>query len=281
MQISQQVVEKGIAIAAAGGNVVSRTLPRANIKKIIIEEGTARTVSAGSVVANTAIKYIKVRINGKIVQDYDLGAEVDDKQAKGMALLRDLCAQKDGVALDDNRFEIRFPDAIPNVMEISLTIKFQGAETQGADAAGTVTAGDYDLIIETVPVAKKNPRIPYVTGQVLAHAATTGTFWEFVPEVPFKLRGILFNTNDSGTSATTTYDSFEIIDTKTGQTLFTGTGAQLRQKAKSRSKLALSTGMFLLSFPNGIVANTRRIQFKPAAATAGTAKYVEMLAIAY
>lgn len=274
-----KVIEK-LAIAAAGSNTNVITLPRAHIERIQISVNTAITVSAGSVVANTSIKEVLIRYNGKqIIRIAGLGG-VDDLQSAGMELIRELEGQRAGVALTDDFWIISFPKPLPPG-DVQVEFTCQTAEQIGANAAGTITAGDHMIEIE---VRDKPPvisnLIPYVVSGSFADLNKTGDLFHYLPSIAYRLRLLGFITHDAGVRSNTTYDSLQIQ--LRGDILFDGTLAKLINEFQQKSGLALNAGNFFKSFgKNGIKVEPDSLLLKFAAATAGVTKNIEWIAIAW
>jgi len=271
--------ETGLAISSAGGNTHSRTLPKVPMKKIIIKVGTAITVSAGTVVANTSVKQIKVRYAGKEIIDIT-GQSYDDQASMGILMLREWNKQRNIAADPDDYFIIDLPTPLPaNDMQITFTN--QSAENIGADASETVTAGDHDIVYDKSKTVPTQAIVPYITSLLYSHSSTATSFYIYIPAIPFRLRAIVFCTHDGGVLADDTYDTILIHDRATNRQIFEGSLTDLKSQQASRSGVALATGVFLVWFPEGITVQPESLLFRITAGTGGTAKFVEMLLIAW
>lgn len=272
--------ETGIAIASAGSDTHTKTLPRGFIKKLEITVGTAITVSAGSVVANTSIKTIIVRYNGKQII-YITGLSYDDLPSAGIELLREINKHIHQVAEPDDYFALNFPAPLAPA-DVQLQWINQSAQNIGADAANTITAGAHDIELEIVDRGSRTPIIPYITSWLWNDSNNTGDFYRYLQALPYRLRMLAFITHDSGTRSNTTYDSLVIEDKGQGKTLFDGQMGKLQAEFQRKSGVAMGTGNFIKTFGKaGLKVLPDTILCKFTAGTAGTDKFIECIAICY
>lgn len=255
-------------------------MPKGYIKAIHITERTTLACT-GTYTANTALKYIRVRMNGKLIVNVDGMSSVADKQSAGPELLRELCAQEARLAQTANYWELPFDPPLPPG-DVELTFKFNTREVCGCSSADLV--GSVDIEVEYVPakIAKKTARVPYITSFMWTDAALTGNRYHLFPKIPdgMRLRILAFITHDEEVRSNTTYDSL-IVEEK-GNRIWSGKMSRLREEIKDRTGLALNTGCFIITFgKSGLKITPGTTLFKFAAATAGTLKYIELLAICY
>lgn len=229
------------------------------------------------------MKKFVVRRNGAQLININGMSAKDDVQAAGTKLLRELCAQRSRLAQTLEYWEIPFPTPLPpGDVEFSWT--YQSATRMGADASN-ITAGDHDVEVEYADpnIAKKGKIIiPYIFSFMWADAAKTGNRYHYFPTIPDKttLRLLAFATHDSGVYANDTYDSL-ILEEKS-EKIWGGKLATLREDMKEKTGLALNTGCFIMTFGEAglrIIPDTTCFKFN--AGTAGTLKYIEVLAICY
>jgi len=271
-------VVTGKTISAAGSNMHTITFPRDWIEKIHINIGTAITVSAGAVVANCSLKTIVLRYNGNQIM-YLTGLSYDDLQSAGMQLLRELNAQIARIAAKDDFWAIPFKHPLPPG-DLQLQFTNQTAEQIGADAAATVTAGDHNIYYEKAKPAKSKPIIPYWYSGLFSHTDLASQFFDYLPSFPHTLRILGFVTHDGGTRADDTFDSLQIQHK--GQILFDDDLPKLQDEWQQKSGIALNTGCFFKSFgANGINVAPDTFLMLFTAGTAGTAKFIEWIALCY
>jgi len=275
----RQIVVDGKTIAAAGANTHTIQIPKDSVSAIEIAIKTAITVSAGSVVANCSLKTITLTFNGVPIA-FLTGLSYDDLECAAMQLLREFNAQMSGVALSADIWRIPFKEPLPPG-QLQLQFTNQSAQNIGADAANTITAGDHDVHYEREPKgARAKPVIPYWYSGNFSDAALTGNRFHYLPAFPHPLRLLLFVTHDGGTRSNTTYDTLQILHR--GQIKFNGSMAKLRNQWQQKSGKALTTGCFMYSFgENGIKVDSDTLLMLFAAATAGTAKFIEWIALCY
>ncbi len=278
MAIERTIVSTGNAIAPAGSDTHTITLPRGWIKGILIKVGTAITVSAGAVVANCSIKTIILRYNGVQIF-YITGNSVDDLPSAGIQLIRELNAQVQKAAVTAEYIYLNFPFPLPPA-DVQLQWINQSAQNIGANVGGTVTAGDHDILVDWVNSGNANPIIPFITCTNFADLALTGDRYHYMTSTPKKLRMLLFVTHDAGVRSDTTYARLTVKD-KT-KTYFDGSMADLKDVQLSKSGLALNTGCFILTFgKDGIDVPPDTLCLLFNATVAGVTKTIEYLAYCY
>ncbi len=270
-------VKEDIAIATVGNNLEVITLPRTFIHAIMFNTDTAITVSAGTHEEKYAIKAFRVIFNGKQIINIDGLIHADDQEIAGPELLRELIRSKSSVDPTEGFYKIVFSPPLPPG-DVQLEIQFTSAEHIGADSAGTVTAGDFDLEITIEPNYKGKTRIPYWRSGYFSDEAEGSDRHHYLPALSFPLRILLFITHDQGTRSNTTYNSLEI--SYLGNVLWDGTIAKLKNEMQQNSGVANSTGCFLKAFPQGLRVDpdTLKLKFN---LTAGTAVFVEWVAICW
>lgn len=255
-------------------------MPRGWIKQIEISVGTAITVSAGTVVTNTSIRSIQVRYNGKQIINIT-GQQYDDVPSMGILLLREINKHVHNVAETADFFALNFTDPLPPG-DVQLIWSNASPQHIGADAAGTVTAGDHDIEVEIVDAGKASPVIPYISCGLFADENNTGDFYHYMQALPYRLRMLAFVTHDSGTKSATTYDKLTITNQKKGELLFEGKMTKLISEFQRKSGQAMEAGCFIKTFgKEGILVEPDSLLLKFVAGTAGTLKYIEWLAICY
>lgn len=273
------IVASHIPIEAYGKDTHTIEIePKGFIKAIHITLNTAITVSAGSVVANASPKAFKLWYNGKLIIHIDGVSEVDDKESGGPALLRFLYLMKNGYAMTANYWTIPFKHPLPPG-DVVLQIINQSAEQIGANAAGTVTAGDYNIEVEYLRKGVKGVSIPIWKCNVWNDGANIGKCPHTLPELPKPIRLIAFTTQDSGAREADSYDSLEIV--YNGQTLWEGKLAKLVNEMQQKGGVAITTGFFFKAFPQGLISNGSNVEFNFLVTSAGTLSSIEWMVICY
>lgn len=277
MTKKRMYVEEDIAIASAGNNLETRMLPQTIIHEIQFNSDTVITVSAGTHEEKYAIKQFIVKYGGKTIVNLDGIVHADDQEIAGVELLRELARAAAGVDPTEGYYKIPFDPPLPEG-EVEFQVQFCSAEHIGADASGTVTAGDFDLEIIHDPEYKGITRIPYWRSGYFNDAAESGDRYHFLPTLPKPLRILAFVTHDGGVRANDAYNALEI--NYLGKVLWDGTMAKLKNEMQQKSGVANSTGCFIKAFPGGleVKANSLLLKFD---LTAGTAVFVEWLAICW
>ena len=254
------VYEKGIDIKAAGNGQHSRSLPRLPIKQIIIRVGTAITVSAGTVVANTSVNGIKIRYKTSQIIDWSGLYNKDDQASMGMQMLREWNKHMYGQAESDDAFVITFPKPLP-AADLALSFDEQSAQNIGADPAGTVTAGDHDILYVTEK-PKGRPIIPYISTGIWSHGTTTGHKFHFLPATlkQFRLHALMLATHDAGALGNDELAELRVMNGD--KQVFEGKMSDLKSDFQRRPGVnnTLATGMFIIAFPGGIKVEPDTLQ---------------------
>ena len=260
------------------------TLSKAEPVKAIILRATMGAISGGAtgtIVVNTAIQAIKIRLGSKLIIDFDGLKNIDGQASMGIATLREFYKQMYVVSMPDDSFIIEFPTPLPKNSEVQIIFEtaatIAAIQTSGGDR-DTLAASTLDILYRTgKPTAKGT--IPFISFTQFSHAARTGNLDEFIPPTYKPLRKIMMITFDGTTVASTTYDSLRISEG--ANELFEGTMAYLRGIQGAKARVAQSTGHLHIAFPEGkkVKSSTLKIQFR--AATAGTAKFVHFAWLAF
>ncbi|MHA1292224.1 MAG: hypothetical protein ACTSQJ_06100 [Promethearchaeota archaeon] len=252
--------------------------------KAVILRATMGALSGGStgtIVVNTAIQAIKIRLNGALIINYDGLKNIDGQPSMAIATLREFYKQMYVVSMPDDSFIVEFPTALPKNSEIQIIFEtassISAIQTSGGDR-DTLEASTIDILYRTGKVSAKSI-IPYISYTMFSHGARTGNLDEFIPPTMKPLRKIMMITFDGTTVADDTYDSLNI--TEGSNQLFEGTMAYLRGIQGAKARVAQSTGHLHIPFVKGkkILSSTVKIQFR--ASTAGTAKFVHFAWLAY
>jgi len=278
--VSQRlIIKSNVPIEAYGKDTHTETIEiKGWVKAIHITINTAITVSAGSVVANCSPKSFKVWHNGKLIVHIDGQSEVDNKESGGPSLLRFLFLMKNGLALTSDYWTIPFSPPLPPG-EIIFQLVNQSSEHIGANASGTVTAGDYNIEVDYLIKGKKGGSIPIWKTGIWSDVANLGTCLHTLPKLPKPLRMIVFCTHDEGTRSATTYETLQIV--YNGQTLYDSKLTKLTNEMQQKAGVATTAGYFFKAFPQGLVSNGSNIEFNFIAVSAGTKKYIEYMVICY
>ena len=276
-QISRIYVDENIAIASAGNNLVTYTLPRTFIHAIEFNIDTLITVSAGTHEEKYAIKTIRVIFNGKQIINIDGLIIADDQEIAGPELLRELIKYNASVDPTEGYYKLPFDPPLPPG-DVQVEVQFCSAEHIGADGGGTVTAGDFDLEVIFEKDYKGKTRIPYWRSGYFADAAEGGDRHHHLPALSFPLRILMLCLHDGGTRSNTVYNDLEI--SYLGDVIWNGAIAKLKNEMQQNSGVLNSAGCFLKIFPQGlkISPETLKLKFN---LTAGTAVYCEWVAICW
>lgn len=271
-------------IAFGFGATHTFTLTKAEPIKAIILRATMGAITGGAtgtIVVNTAIQAIKIRLGSKLIYNFDGLKNIDGQASMGIATLREFYKQMYVVSMPDDSFIIEFPTALPKNSEVQIVFEtaatIAAIQTSGGDR-DTLAASTIDILYRTgKPTAKGI--IPFLSFTQFSHAARTGNLDEFIPPTYKHLRKIMMITFDGTTVASTTYDSLRISEG--ADELFEGTMAYLRGIQGAKARVAQSSGHLHIAFPKGkkIKSSTVKIQFR--AATAGTAKFVHFAWLAF
>jgi len=276
------IFQEGITFAF--GSTHTYTLSKAEPVSAVILRATMGAISggaSGTIVVNTAIQAIKIRVNGKLIYDFDGLKNIDGQTSMGIATLREFYKQIHVVSMPDDSFIVEFPTPIPKNNEIQVIFETAASiaaiQTSGGDR-DTLAASTIDILYRTGKLSKRTI-LPLISYTLFSHAARTGNLDEFIPPTVLPLRKIMMITYDDTTVSSTTYDSLSI--TEGSEQLHEGSMAYLRGIQGAKAKVAQSTGHLHIGFPKGkkIKSSTVKIQFR--AATAGTAKFVHFAWLAY
>lgn len=259
--------------------LVARTLPKSKISKIILIHNTGALSggSSGSLIANTILRYIKLRVDGKEFISWNGEADTD-KVPYGIQMLREFEKQKTTVGLPNEYFVINLPDALPDNVRVDIEVQFNAIGNIN-DGDRTAYTGTLDIKYEVKDKILGSVVVPFITWGKFNHSNKTGKFLEYLTALPYPLRLLIFITEDNGTLANDTYDNIRM--TMPASPIFNGSPAVLRAEHEAKSKVALTTGFFMKFFKDGlrVPSDTFLIEFE--ASTAGTDKEVHWIAIAY
>lgn len=266
------------SVAWTSGGVKNLTLPKAPISKITLSRSDDTSDDCtGTMEANCAIEWIKIRINGKVF--IDIGGDQDTgKPPMGLNLLREFYKQKHLVALPNEIQVIELPDALPKDAQVDIMIKWATYTQLGcSDASLTYKI---DILIEVEDKVPGKVLVPYIMWDKFDHGALINQHIEVVPALPYRLRAIVFLTEDNGTIQSGDYDRLTVSDPN--KIYFDGSMAELEMMQEGRSNIALTDGYYILPFPGGIVVapNTLRMLFD-IGGTGGTDLEVHLLFICY
>ncbi len=270
-------LEEKVKIAAAGNNLVVRTLQRTFIHSVEFNTATAITVSAGTHEEKYAIKSFRIIFNGKQIINVDGLILADDQEIAGPELLRELVRYSASVDPTEGYYKIVFEPPLPPG-DVQLEVQFNSAQHIGADAAGTVTAGDFDIEVNLEPDYKGKTRIPYWRSGFFSDEAESGDRHHYLPALSFPLRILMLVMHDGGTRSNTVYNSLEI--SYLGDVIWDGSIAKLKNEMQQNSGVLNSTGCFIKIFPQGLKISPETLKLK-LNLTAGTDVYVEWVAICW
>ena len=271
------IFQQGITFAF--GATHTYTLSKAEPVKAIIIRANLGAISggaSGSIIANTSVQAIKIRLNGKLVMDYDGLKNIAGQMSMGIATLREFYKQMHVVAMPDEHYIIEFPSSIPASQEIQVIFETAGSITALQTAGGdrdTLASSSLDVLYTTGKVGVK-ARVPYVSYTQFSHAGRTGFLDEFVPPTNLPLRKLMMITFDGTTISSTTYDS--LVISEGSNVLIDGKLAYLRSKQGAKARVAQSTGHLHIGFPKGKNVKSQTLKFQLYAGTAGTAKFVHL-----
>lgn len=279
---NELVFQEGITYAF--GATHTYTLSKAEpVSAIVIRDtmGALSGGSSGSYIANTAIQSIKIRLNGKLIIDYDGLSNIAGQISMGIATLREFYKQMHKVAMSDEHYILEFPTPLPKNSEVQVIFttasSITAIQTAGGDRT-TLASSTIDVLYRTGKAVAK-PIIPFISYTLYSHGARTGNLDEFVPPTNFPLRKAMMITYDGSTVSDTTYASLRIQEG--ANVLVDGKMAYLRGIQGAKAGVAQSTGHLHIGFPKGhnVKSSTLKITFN--ATTAGTAKYVHFAWLAY
>lgn len=270
-------VEEKIAIAAAGNNLVVRTLPRSIIHAIEFNFNTALDTNDRDGYEEHAIKTLRVIFNGKQIINIDGLVIADDAEIAGPELLRELIRSKAGVDPTEGFYKIPFDPPLPPG-DVQFECQFCSAEHMGAAAGGTVAAGDFDLEVIIGEGYKGPTKIPYWVSGNFSDEAESGDRYHYLPAMAFPLRILMLCTHDGNARSNTVYNSLEL--SYLGNVLWDGSMAKLKNEMQQKSGITNSTGCFIKSFPQGLKVAPETLLLKMNL-TAGTAVFCEWVAICW
>ena len=271
----QNVFKETIAWASAG--LISESLPKVGISKIIIKHNVG-SVGGGAYVANTALENLEILIDGKSMIRWDGRKSIAGAISLGIACLRELYKHMhNAVAMPNELFIIELPDALPKGREIQIKAEMATLASMGATGSYD---GTFDIIYETKDLVPKATIIPYISFQEFNDAATVGTLIHYLIALPYKLRTLIILTLDGTTIADDTYDRLEAGKPKEAS-YFKGKLALLKEIFQAKSGVSLATGFYLMSWRNGIVVPSDTFKMEFFAGTAGTAKRIHVAWLAY
>jgi hypothetical protein len=276
---TQEIFEEGISFAF--DNTITRSLSDIGISKIIVKHnaGSLSGGSSGSLKANSALESLKLKVDNQPLIEW-AGLQRDNDLNLGIACMRELYKQLHKVYPVDEYYPIDLPDLIPPNHKVDLVIKtaVDIDSIQGGDRTDYDNA-TLDLLYEAVDALPGSERVPYISWTNWSYAARTGNIFEFLDPFPYPLRALILATHDGGTLANDTYDTLEVRKPK--NPIFSGNIQDLRAQQQEKSQIALGTGFFMMTFPEGLLVPANTVQFKFNAGTAGTDKNVHVVMIGW
>ncbi|GAF86222.1 unnamed protein product, partial [marine sediment metagenome] len=204
-------------IAFAFGATHTYTLSKAEAVKAIIinaKMGAITGGATGTIVVNTAVQAIRIRINGRLAIAFDGLKNIAGQMSMGIATLREFYKQIHVVPMPDDSFMIEFPTAIPKNNEIQIIIELASTiasiQTSGGDR-DALASSTFDITYRTGRVSKRTV-IPFISYTLFSHADRVGFLDEFIPPTTLPLRKLMMITYDGSTIADATYDSLVISE---------------------------------------------------------------------
>lgn len=246
------------------------------ISTIIIREHGA-VGACTTYVANTWLESIRVRIGNKLAIDWGGRDDVAGAISYGMMALRDYYKMQNKITCTAEQFIIQLPDAIPKNTDIQLILKLAAYASMGCNADDFT--GTYDILYEIEDKIKGAVVVPKIQWGNWNDAALTGHRLHYLPAVPFKLRCLILITEDSDTPADDTYETLTIeMD---GEIYYDGELSSLGTQFEKICKVAHTTGIFYLYFPDGIKIPSESFKMDFYASAAGTLKRIHWWTISY
>lgn len=257
------------AYAYTPEGLYSKTLTQDPISRIKIKH-TVGTPGGGTYVANCAIEFIQIRINGILLLDWNGETGFAGVTSIGIKLLREFYAQLHNSDMPAENFIIEFPFPIPATAQIQLIFKMASLASMGVTGSWT---GTFDVVYEK-DTPGKVVIIPYVTWHDWNDLNKNGHCLHYIPQLPenMKLRYLLFITDDGGTLADDTYARLTI--SMQGKILFDGKMVDIQNDQQARSMKAMTTGFFMIPFKGGMKVPNNAVKLDFVAVTAGTAKHI-------
>ena len=246
------------------------------ITKIIIE-GTEVTDCTGNRVADTSIHSLKVRVNNKEIMDFG-GEHIAAAIPFGLQLLEEWYLQKHRVSIPTEKWIIPFPTPLPKDAKVELIMKQSSMLENGCSTDDL--AYYYDISFEYDDAYIGKHVIPEITYVRFDDAAESGDLYHWIPPTQKPLRAIYFATEDSNTLAADAYD-FLNVNTPDKVYINNMSMAALEALQEGISGIALTAGMYVVHFPEGLKVEPLTLLFKFNNAAAGTAVVIHMLLICY
>jgi len=265
-------------LAYVSGGLISETLPKGKISQINII-GTTVTDCTGTLVANAAISWIKLRIGSKEFFDLD-GDQIDGAVPYSIQLFREFFRQKHHVDMPDNSLIIKLPDALPANVQVSIIIKWNTYTAAGC------TADDLtyyiDITYELEDKIKGKVVVPKIIWEKKAIGILTKHQYHYVVALEYRLRATIFLVEDDGTLSATPKADIESMIIKTpGEPIFDGDMAELKAQHESKSRFALTAGFWIIAYKGGRKVPPNSLLYDFFVETAGTNINVHMLHICY
>ncbi len=238
------------------------------VSELILEHtvGALSGGATGALIPNTVIQWIKLKINGVPLIEWNGDVETDDI-GYGIKLLREwnrLNNQSDEPA---EVFRLILPDALPK--NVNFEISWQW------NTIGNINDGDRTSYTGTISIYYKLEN--KVAGTVVlmetnwtkfTYGTQTGNIDKFFNGNNFPSALIIMYLEDDGTASNDALSRLRI--TYKGLELFDGTYTTLRTKTQSESRIAPSTGFAIFKFPQPVIINANELKLKATPKSGGT-----------
>lgn len=242
-------------------------------------EFTEITDCSGNRVAETSLRYIKIRINDKEIMNFG-GEMAAGTECWGLKVLDQWYQQKKGQAVPSEQWYISFPTPLPKNAKVELLLKQATSLENGCSSDDLAAYYNISFEYDENYIGKRV--IPHVAWVEFDDVAGSGDLYHYIPPSPAgkKLRAAYFVTEDGGTPATATYD-FLTVSTPEKVYINNMSMAALKAHQEGESGYALTAGYFVVKFPDGIKVEPQTLLFNFNNAAAGSTVVIHMLLISY
>lgn len=254
---------------------IHEIIPNNGINKIILSFNGTPTVTGGTLIDNTMIKEIglKIGVADRIMKTEDWsGKLLDGKVPMGITFLREynhLLTKVDGSA---NVWSLLLPDTVPFGVSLIIDGAFNSLLATGGSGTTSIVAS-IDIFIELGSSTANS----FVLRDVHCNrrdisALTYGSTFLDTTLNPFKATHLLLATDDSMVLSNTTFTNIKVL--VHGNIFFEGSFATLQDQTAREFKVAPNTGLACLRLPNLTIApDSIEIQFTGASGTDKTLSY--------
>ncbi|WP_371802685.1 hypothetical protein [Candidatus Lokiarchaeum ossiferum] len=239
----QLIMESGIELSA--NQKKTFVLPNEPISKLIIKMVGSHSGGTGTYVANTFLQSIRIKLNGREFEHWG-GENPSGEVPYGIAAMREFNKVDNRIADPNNRWVLKWPDALPENLPKTLEIQANSLAGMGYSVAPTMPTLEISYETEDIlpdrVVVRKN-----LWNKRVMTAKSKDSFYLEGLDDGFSAASIAFHLVDAAVEITqSTGVNFELEIFQGADQLFAGTYADLMADHQSAAGIAPTAGWAVL-----------------------------------